>query len=92
MNLLGSVALIIAHDASFNRRFLERRLPVFTPLAVEMSPATLLPREAGCVPRYPKLILPNAGYRNRSLCRRQRGLAISGKALDIAPKGRSGGG
>ena len=46
-NLLGSVVPIIAHDASFERRLLEQRLPVFTPLAVEMSPATLLPREGG---------------------------------------------
>ena len=29
-NLLGSVVPIIAHDASFERRLLERRLPVFT--------------------------------------------------------------
>jgi hypothetical protein len=29
-NLLDSVVPIIAHDASFERRLLERRLPVFT--------------------------------------------------------------
>ena len=29
-NLLGSVVPIIAHDASFERRLLERRLPVFS--------------------------------------------------------------
>jgi hypothetical protein len=29
-NLLGSVVPIIAHDAAFERRLLERRLPVFT--------------------------------------------------------------
>jgi hypothetical protein len=46
VNLLGSVVLIIAHDACFDRRFLER-LPVFTPkmgmpsLTVERSPAEL---------------------------------------------------
>ena len=50
-NLLGSVVPIIAHDASFERRLLGRRLPVFTLklgmplLAVEISPPHSFPEK-----------------------------------------------
>ena len=82
-NLLGSVVPIIAHDASFERRLLERRLPVFTlkTLACHRWPSRChkphSTQRSWLVPRiwsrYPKLILPDAGYGKRPHCRRRSG-------------------
>ena len=95
MNLLGSLVPTIAHDDSFDRRFLERRLPVFTQ---NIGQAIFCRRDVTCHTSFPgKLAAFQGEFRQvakTDLADAGNDLSVDagrvgdlGMALEIAPSG-----